>query len=127
MEPGQSLDYAWDEPNHTRKLRCELDGAHGAALREPATRTYALDEIKVRRRRPALPTQRPPHGRRPALYLAPLSSLQRPAVQGSPALLYGNAALCSRGGGVCGLSRASCSAGHVTATVLWGCRQGTDL
>lgn len=47
VEPGQSVPYAWDEPNHTRKLRCELDGAHGTALREPATHTYALDEIKV--------------------------------------------------------------------------------
>lgn len=41
------MDYAWDEPGRTRKLRCELDGAHGAALREPATHTYTLDEIKV--------------------------------------------------------------------------------
>ena len=47
VEPGQSVDYAWDEPGRTRKLRCELDGAHGAALREPATHTYTLDEIKV--------------------------------------------------------------------------------
>lgn len=54
MEPGQSVPYAWDEPNHTRKLRCELDGAHGTALREPATHTYALDEIKVAPWGPAL-------------------------------------------------------------------------
>lgn len=53
MEPGQSVDYAWDEPGRTRKLRCELDGAHGAALREPATHTYTLDEIKVGPRLPA--------------------------------------------------------------------------
>ncbi len=51
------MDYAWDEPGRTRKLRCELDGAHGAALREPATHTYTLDEIKVGPPPPCLVTQ----------------------------------------------------------------------
>lgn len=46
VEPGHTADYAWDEPQAVRKLRCELDGAH-VSLHDPVSHVYALDEIKV--------------------------------------------------------------------------------
>ncbi len=47
VEPGASLDYAWDEPQATRRLRCLLEG-QGMSFRDPAVHQYSLDEIRVR-------------------------------------------------------------------------------
>ena len=46
VEPGTALDYAWDEPQATRRLRCLLEGA-GGAFRDSAVHSYSLDEIRV--------------------------------------------------------------------------------
>ena len=51
MGPGASLEYAWDEPQATRRLRCVLEG-QGIAYRD-AMHQYSLDEIRVRQQRPS--------------------------------------------------------------------------
>lgn len=47
VEPGASLEYAWDEPQSTRRLRCVLEG-QGIMYRDPTMHQYSLDEIRVR-------------------------------------------------------------------------------
>jgi hypothetical protein len=48
--PGASLEYAWDEPQAARRLRCVLEG-QGVAYRD-AMHQYSLDEIRVPKRCP---------------------------------------------------------------------------
>ena len=45
VEPGASLEYAWDEPQATRRLRCVLEDQ--AVTYRDAMHQYSLDEIRV--------------------------------------------------------------------------------
>ncbi len=47
VEPGASLEYAWDEPQATRRLRCVLEDQ--AVTYRDAMHQYSLDEIRVSR------------------------------------------------------------------------------
>ncbi len=46
VEPGASVDYAWDDPQAARRLRCVLEGYRGAG-KEPGVHSYSLDEIRA--------------------------------------------------------------------------------